>query len=391
MPSAQKFCEECGKPLRPGVKFCEECGSPVAMAGSPVQAAPPAPPPPAPAVPDTRPFAVIPFCYLGKGLFSHPWCTLVVYRSRIIIAHVPQSRAKDMDKAVAEVQAALKKKQIDGKKLWNSVSGAGYFLFRIAGGVPSSPAGDAAKEAQLLSECGIFTRPWEAYRSMLPDAVLAEDSRNTALQRENVGFIRGEGESSMLLIGSFSGLIPLFFDFGTFSQARRVLLSFLLPDNGTQEMISGVIPFWSEPGVKGFEYQYTWNLVVTDRRIIFCMIEDEFADAIASWKELQEKQAKSDGLKWKEGDVADRLDAPWQRLMEKPVAELLENEVNFFIPALCIRQVTIVPGKPGKADTVSLSIPGEALALVFPEGTALHARTVLERAFPGRVSWSEPR
>lgn len=389
MPSEQKFCEECGKPLRPGVQFCEECGSPVALAGSPVQASPPPPPPPAPAFPDTRPVAVIPFCFLGKGLFSHPWCTILVYPSRIIITHVPESRAKDMDKAVAEVQAALKKKRIDGKKLWEYVSGAGHSLSKVAGGVPGPSADDAAKEEQLFREWGLVTRPWEVYRSMPPDAVLAEDSRNTALQKETIGFIRGEGESNQILISSSTGIIPLFFDFGIFCQARRTLLSFLLPEDGTPELMSGVIPFWREPGVKGFEYQYTWNLVVTARRVIFCMIEEEFADAIGSWYELQKKQAKRAGQKWREGEGAGRPDAPWQRLLEKTVPELLGNELNYFIPLSSIRQVKIVPGKPGKADTLCLSLPGETLSLVFSEGTAPHARGVLERVLPGRVSWSE--
>ncbi len=407
MPSEQRFCEECGKPLRPGVKFCEECGSPVAIVGAPVQAAPQPLPPPAPAVlepqpvaampetrpvsviPETRPVSVIPFCYSGKGLFSHPWCTIVVYPSRIIIAHVPESRARDIDKSVAEVQAALKKKRIDGKKLWEYVSGDGHSFAKVAGGVSGPSADDAAKEEQLFREWGIVTRPWEVYRSMPPDAVLAEDSRNTALTRETIGFIRGEGESNQILIGSYAGLISLFFDFGIFSLARRTLLSFLLPQDGTPEVMSGVIPFWSEPGVKGFEYQYTWNLVVTDRRVIFCVIEEEFADAIGSWYELQEKQAKRAGQKWREGEGAGRPDAPWQRLLEKTVPELLGNELNYFIPLSSIRQVKIVPGKPGKADTLCLSLPGETLSLVFSEGTAPHARGVLERVLPGMVSWSE--
>jgi len=392
MPSEQKFCEECGKPLRPGVQFCEECGSPVAATAAPsgpAPQAPRAPPPPAPVVPDTRPGAVLPFCYPGKGLFSHPWCTIVVYPSRIIIAHVPESRTKDMDKAVAEVQVALKKKRIDGKKLWEYVSGSGHSLSKVAGGVPGPSADDAAKEEQVFRESGMVTRPWEAYWSMPPDAVLAEDSRNTALQKETIGFIRGEGESSQILISSSAGLIPVFFDLGMFGMARRTLLSFLLPEEGSPDLMSGVIPFWVEPGVKGFEYQYTWNLVVTSRRVFFCMIEEEFADEIGSWYEMQEKQAKSAGQKWREGEMAGRPDAPWQRLMEKPVTELLGNELNYFIPLSSIRQVKVLPGKPGKADTICLSLPGETLSLVFPEGTAPHARTVLDRVLPGRVTWSE--
>lgn len=43
--SIQKFCEQCGKPLEPGVRFCESCGTAVTAA---TETATPTPPPPPP-------------------------------------------------------------------------------------------------------------------------------------------------------------------------------------------------------------------------------------------------------------------------------------------------------------------------------------------------------
>jgi hypothetical protein len=389
MAPEQKFCEDCGKPLRAGVKFCEDCGSPVPLPEPPGQTTPAPSSGTGPGIRDQMPIAILPFVSQRRGVFSMDRCTLVVFPDRMIIAYVPKSRAKEMDQASDEVQAALRKKHLEGKQFWEPASGAGAALFRIARSAPGSHAAGALKEQQVLQAAGMSTRPWEVYLSMPPDAVLAEDPRNCAISRDSIGFIRGESDPStdtdQMLISSSAGLTTLFFDFGTFNQARKALLSFLLPESGTPESMSGVIPFWREPGVKGFGFQYAWNLVVTDRRVIFCMIEDDFADEMAAWEETQRKQAKSAGRKWRDGDGAGRPDAPWQRFMEKPASELLENEVNFFLPLPCIRQVKIVPGGPGKADAIGLILPGGPLDLVFPEGTADHGRSVLEKVLPGRV------
>ena len=117
-----------------------------------------------------------------------------------------------------------------------------------------------------------------------------------------ISYIRGESDPStdtdQVLIYSSDGVTRIFFEFGIYSLARSVLFSFLLPVPGTTENITGVIPSASEPQVEGFGFQYTWIIVVTDRRVLFCMLEDDVADEIGAWIEAREKEAKKSGRKW---------------------------------------------------------------------------------------------
>jgi hypothetical protein len=388
MGAEKKFCMQCGQPLTPGVVFCEDCGTPVSPAGG--SAPPVAPPLPgtSPGVPGNATVAVLPFAYRQRGMFSTDKCTLVIYPDRVIIASVPKSREKELDQSTMEIQAALMEKHLEGKKFWELAAGVGVALFRIGWSAPDYYTADAAREKEMLRTINIPTRYWERYAPMAPDAVLADDPRNTAVPLESIGFVRGESDLStntdQILIGTASGLVKLFFDFGVFSFARRALFSFLLPGTGETEQVLGVIPSAGEAEVEGFGFQYSWTVVVTGKRVCFCMIEDDFADEMTTWLEMQEKQAKATGRPWREGEEAGNRDAPWQMFRDKPVPELLENEVNFFIPLSRIGSVEITAGGPGEADTVCLTLPGGPYCLVFPGGTSGHARQVLRKVLAVR-------
>jgi hypothetical protein len=386
MTAMQRFCEECGKPLAPSMKFCEECGCPVAGIDTPVQ---PGPAPSTPPATDNVALAVIPFAYQSRGAFSIERMTIVVYPDQVILASIPKHREEEFDQAMIEVQATLMEKHLAGKSFWQLATGTGFALFKLAWSPVDFYTADAVKEERMLRTSSIQTRPWERYLSMPPDAVLAENKRNRAIPRESIAFIRGESDPStstdQILIYHTGGCEILFFDFGIFHLARKVLFSFLFPGPLDHETIIGVIPYADEPEVEGFGFQYTWNVVVTENRLIFCMIEDEYADEAAEWINARTKETKKTGRKLREGDLAGVPDAPWQRFMKRSVSSLLENEVNFFIPLSIIQSVELVPGSPGQADELCIYLPGQPYDIIFTEGTAGHIQTVLGTVLAGRM------
>ena len=290
---------------------------------------------------------------------------------------------------MVEVQAMLAKKQLEGKNFWDFAASSGIALFKLTWSPVDFYTQDAVRDRKLLQKISISSQPWEQYLSMEPDRVLAEDGRNKVIMRDTISWIRGESDPStdtdQVLIGSPAGVTRLFFDFGTFFLARKVLFSFILPDQGPGERVTGVIPYANEKEVSGFGFQYTWNMVVTDARVIFCMIEDDMADEMNSWTENRQKEAKKSGQNILDGELAGRPDAPWQRLMTSPVPALLGNEVNFFIPLTAIQKVTLISGQK-QTDVLRFFLPGDPYEVVFPGGSAARIREVLEKVLPGRIS-----
>ena len=116
------------------------------------------------------------------------------------------------------------------------------------------------------------------------------------------------------------------------------------------------------------------------------MIEDDLADEVTEWTEKVKKDARKAGRTLRDEDLTALPDAPWQKLMKEPVTALLENDVNFFIPLSAIQSATIVPGSSGKGDKLRLVLQGEQYDVVFPEGTADYARSVIGAVLPGRVT-----
>jgi hypothetical protein len=386
MAPEQRFCEECGKPLTPGVKFCEECGTPVLSPGPAVQGVME----PVPPVPAGVPLAVIPFAYQQRGVFSTDRCNIVVYPDQVVIAYVSRALEKEYDQAMNEVEATIAEKHLSGKNFWQLAAGAGSALFRVAWNPVGYHAEDTLRDQKLLRNVTLRTRPWERYSSMAPGAVLAEDSRNKVLSRESISRIRGESDpetsTEQVLIYSSAGVTRIFFDYGIYFLARTVLFSFLFPGQEVTEKIIGVIPSGAESQVEGFGFQYTWILVVTDKRVLFCMVEDEMADEIGAWTEARQKEAKSAGRKFRDGELAGSPDAPWQQLIKDPIPTLLENDVNFFIPVPSILSARLVPGGPRKGDELSFDLRGGPCSIVFPDGTADYIRAVLGPVLKGRLS-----
>lgn len=367
MTAEPRFCEECGSPLSPGVRFCEECGSPVRAPGGKSQPADGREPVPAPA---DRPIDVIPFAHTHGGLFSVRGCTLVVYPDRCVLAYVPSSREPEMERARSAIERALEEGRVEAHDIWVTAGGPGM-------------------TGPLFDSIGVPERPWEAYSAMPPGEILAEDPRNRAVFRDAIVYVRGERDgdtgTEQVMVRTPDEVLTLYCELGTFFSARNALVSLVEAAPGTPEAVFGVIPFGNEPQVDGFGFQYVWNLVVTDRRIIYCMIEDEEADEAGAWLDAREQETRAAGRDWREGEEAGRSDAPWQRRAATPVSRLLETDVNFFLPLGAITEVQVEPGGRRRGDTVRFALAGGELSLIFPDGTAAYASSVLERALPERV------
>jgi hypothetical protein len=336
------------------------------------------------------PLAVVPFVYQRRGIFSIDRCTLVVYTGQVVIAYVSKASEDEFDQATTEVEALLEKKHLEGKDLWQLAASAGFSLFRPSWSPVDFTTGEHVREQKMLRNISIPTRPWERYLSMAPAAVLAEDGRNKSMPRASISYIRGESDpdtsTEQVLIYSSAGLTQLYFNYGIYFLARAVLFSFLFPGRGVHENPKGVVPFAGEPQVKGFGFQYSWNIVVTDQRFIFCMIEDDLADEVTEWTERVKKDARKAGRTLRDEDLTTLPDAPWHKLMNEPVTALLENDVNFFIPLSAIQSIKIVTGSNGQAEELWFSLHGEPYHVGFHGESASYIRQLLEKVLPGRVS-----
>lgn len=334
----------------------------------------PAHTPPSPA---DRPIAVIPFAYIHGGFLSVLDCTLVVYPDRCVLAHVPTVWKPASDRARSAIERALEEGKQEGRLFWKIAAGA------------SADAAGASRRSEMLASIGVTEPPWEAYWTLDPGKVLAEDRRNRAVPRDTIVYVRGECDGDtgidLVMVRTPDDRITINFELGTFFAARDALFSLVAPASGTPETVLGILPAGSEPQVEGFGFQYVWHLVVTDRRIVYRMIEEEEADEMGSWLDACEKEAKGAGRDWRQGEEAGRQDAPWQRRASIPVSRLLERDVNFFIPLQTIGEVVIDVGGRRRGDQVRFSLPGSELSLAFPDGTAEYARSVLGQALPGRV------
>ncbi|MBN2557534.1 MAG: zinc ribbon domain-containing protein [Clostridia bacterium] len=141
------FCGNCGAALKQGVKFCGKCGH--AVPGVPVTG----PNPAAPAGKSMSYRLMIPASY-KKNLISIKGCTLIFSDSQILIAFFNQ---KLMNQHINEVR--------------NEARDEGFF-----------------KRAAAVMSAGFSYS--ERYRTMLPDAILAESPDNFSILNNSVELVK---------------------------------------------------------------------------------------------------------------------------------------------------------------------------------------------------------
>lgn len=145
MTSPQKFCTACGAPLAAGKRFCTQCGQPVELPGrsagiapEAVQAAPAAP---AAGVSGERILGIVPF--IEQGLLSVLHYTLIVTDRRLIFC----TWSPESDEAMSDADDAAMQESCEISETKDEI--AHFRAKDWSGG------------------------PWERYRSMAPDAIIA--------------------------------------------------------------------------------------------------------------------------------------------------------------------------------------------------------------------------
>ncbi|OPX63344.1 MULTISPECIES: zinc ribbon domain-containing protein [unclassified Methanoregula] len=145
MTAPPKFCTACGAPLAAGKRFCTQCGQPVVLPGQPATTAPEtiraAPVAPAVGGSGERILGIVPF--IEQGLLSVIHYTLIVTDRRLIFC----TWSPESDEAMSDADDAVMQESCD-------ISGT-------------------KDEIAHFREKDWAGGPWERYRSMNPDAIIA--------------------------------------------------------------------------------------------------------------------------------------------------------------------------------------------------------------------------
>ncbi len=368
---ADRFCEDCGAPLTPGIRFCEQCGVPVPAgpALTPVRADPSrpvtAPPPEARSRPaGEQILAVFPFAFRHKGVIGSEDLSLVFTSRRILPVPVSEG-TKPIFKAA--------KKNLDTqiRDLERKKTDRIPFL------------------APLAFDPRPFFPPWQELFPVLPEGV--------GIPLADIQYIRCEYPderhilSEDLVIRTPAG-DQLFSSEGGWYEAsvsRLMTLVWNAMDGGAREEVVGIIPLCDagEWGSRSLWYYFT--LIVTTRRILFSSLSDPEKDLQDSYLNRQETKAGGDRR-----TVVERFadhppaDAPWVAYLQKPLSEVFDkNPVSYFIPLEKIRSVVIQESDKDKADCLCFSFFSEGGDSVTTEpGFGRVAYGILSRALGDRVT-----
>jgi hypothetical protein len=143
MTISPKFCTACGSPIAAGMRFCSQCGQPVVVQGTAVPAPQTQQPAaPAPVVPGgERILGIVPF--LEQGLLSVIHYTLIVTDRRLIFSPWDP----DKDEAMSEADDTMMQESCTISEAKDEIA---HFLAKDWSG-----------------------GPWQRYRSMVPEAIIA--------------------------------------------------------------------------------------------------------------------------------------------------------------------------------------------------------------------------
>ncbi|MDH7511006.1 MAG: zinc ribbon domain-containing protein [Methanolinea sp.] len=368
-----RFCGECGSPLTPGARFCEQCGSPV-----PVPARGHAP---GMDVPAGSAVTIIPFVQVKTGFFSLVGCTMVITGKDLVIIPWTAAMKEEMAQIQEKVLSALEKSGLDARSFWEIAAS-------VVPGIPRSflKAPVVPKEIQktvipLITGPGLSHAPWTEYQGRPPESVGADNPGTRRIPLASIEYVRGEVQSEdfagsdLLMVRTKDREERFFIPLGLFFAARQALFSALerlMPASrqGPEAIIS-IVPACFEPGPPGFEFQYYFNLVFTDRRLILAITpgtEDEVEEAWKNFDAAVRQAARERGES--PGDYAAANDipsAPWRVFERMDTGEILDYEgVNYFIPYASIREISFLPGS-GPALAIQSATHTIALKLSSPD------------------------
>ena len=386
MTAPSRFCTACGAPLSPGAKFCEQCGQPVDA----VTAAAPVPP----SIPDLP--VVIPFGAMHTGVFSRKDIVLVITGDSLI-AVVPKPEVSGaIEKIRGQLSDTLDQSGISARDFWEVSASLFPGLPRAYLALRQIPPDLAGQVAALRSRLGLDTAPWIRYGSMTPEQIIAENPASLHLPLEEILYVRGEdlvedsGGDDLLVIRTAKREERWRFALGGFYPARAVLFSRIgerQPIDPSGERILSIVPSCFEPGPKDFDFQYIFNLVFTDRRLILAVTpggEDEVERKWDKYMERLGKMAKEHGVSFEAYAAgADLDDAPWQEFRKLTIPEILDADgVNYFIPYDHLKGVAYRGGRKPK---ISLSFSSHTQELeadpMFAPGPLKKAQQALQDIF----------
>jgi hypothetical protein len=144
MTISQKFCTACGSPVAAGMRFCSQCGQQVVVQGTAVpapQTQQPAAPSPAAPGGGERILGIVPF--LEQGLLSVIHYTLIVTDRRLIFCPWDP----DNDEAMSGADDTMMQESYNINETKDEIA---HFLAKDWSG-----------------------GPWQRYRSMVPEAIIA--------------------------------------------------------------------------------------------------------------------------------------------------------------------------------------------------------------------------
>lgn len=365
MTESPRFCTACGAPLSQGSRFCEQCGQPVEGSEKP------------PALPKASVLdipVVIPFGSMQSGIFSQKDLVLVITGDFLVVAVPKGEVAATIGRTRDKLSEFLEEAGISGRDFWevSAVSSANLPHAYLA---PRQVPADLRDRVSFTrSRLGLEKAPWLRYATMTAAEILAESPESRLIALQDIRYVRGEdlvedrnGED-LLVIRTPDREERYRLPLGCYYPARVTLISLLenrQQVDPTPEQIISIVPACFEPGPKDFDFQYVFNLIFTDWRLILAVTpggEDEVERRWDAFMESIRKNAKQTGVSVEAYSAgADWKDAPWQEFRQRSFPEIFDSDgVNFFIP---YTSLTGVIYKAGRKSTISLSLPSHTLTL----------------------------
>ncbi|HPH34792.1 MAG TPA: zinc ribbon domain-containing protein [Methanoregulaceae archaeon] len=377
MTAPSRFCTACGAPLSPGSKFCEQCGQPVdaVTAAAPALSIPEVP-------------VVIPFGAMHTGVFSRKDIVLVITGDSLLAVVPKPDISGAIEKIREQLSDALDQSGITAREFWEVSASLSPGLPHACLTPQQVPADLAGQVNAIRSRFGLDTAPWLRYGGMTPEQVIAENPASLRISLDDILYVRGEdlvddrGGEDLLVVRTASREERWRIALGGFYPTRAALFSRIGKRHqldGPGEQIVSIVPACFEPGPKDFDFQYVFNLLFSDRRLILAITpgsEDEVERAWDHYMEEIGKKARQKGVSLEASMAGEDLaDAPWQDFRNRSVPGILDADgVNYFIPYPQIRGVAY---KGGRNPAISISLATHTLEL---EANALFAPGPLRKA-----------
>jgi hypothetical protein len=322
---------------------------------------------------------------------------LVITPEALVAVSLPRDMAAAMDTAREGLTKALEKEEISGRDFWEASAALSPGLPHAYFAPRQVPPELREEVASIRSRAGLDTAPWLRYAAMTPGQILAESPDSRSIPLDDILYARGEdllegpdGED-LLVVRTAEHEDRFRLSAGSYYPARVTLFSSIgrrLPIDQPGEKVVSIIPACFEPGPEGFEFQYSFNLVFSDRRLIMAISpgsEDEVERRWDAYLKSVEQKAKQKGQPLEAYVASGELpDAPWQDFRHRSIPEILDADgVNYFIP---YSRLTGVAYRAGKKPTLSLSLASHTIILeanpLFDPGPLRTARDALQGILP---------